>query len=120
VLLDGGIIRVGANGRSTYRPGASASRRGHRRSSVIYLRAQERQGRRLHAERGDDGGIPFLIDAHRRPRRQWVGDRGRGRYSISTVLVAIAIHISTPLDAGVGMPPVGGTGMGSLQSLGSV
>ena len=65
------------------------------------------------------------------------------RYSISTVLVAIAIHISTPLDAGISAPvsagisaPVaersrsdrvvsptaalGGTGIGSLQSLGSV
>ena len=84
---------------------------------------------------------------------------GGVRYSISTVLVAIAIHISTPLDAGVSAPvsagvsapvsagisapvaagisaPVaersrsdrvvsptaalGGTGMGSRPSLGSV
>ena len=29
---------------------------------------------------------------------------GGVRYSISTVLVAIAIHISTPLDAGVSTP----------------
>ena len=84
---------------------------------------------------------------------------GGVRYSISTVLVAIAIHISTPLDAGISTPldagvstpldagvsapvsagisaPVaersrsdrvvsptaalGGTGMGSRPSLGSV
>ena len=29
---------------------------------------------------------------------------GGVRYSISTVLVAIAIHISTPLDAGISTP----------------
>ena len=68
---------------------------------------------------------------------------GGVRYSISTVLVAIAIHISTLLDAGISTPldagisaPVaersrsdrvvsptaalGGTGMGSRPSLGSV
>ena len=68
---------------------------------------------------------------------------GGVRYSISTVLVAIAIHISTPLDAGISTPldagistPVaersrsdrvvsptaalGGTGMGARPSLGSV
>ncbi len=55
---------------------------------------------------------------------QWQGfmpsEAGGVRYSISTVLVAIAIQMVPVGEVAPMVSLVGGTGMGSLQSLGSV